>query len=167
MKNFVKNYQVVVAFLAIVMVLNLLLSENLNSDQHLEHLNKLRQSDKDQQQNMITFLNEQNDFLITKRNNVKETLSEKINNAKMHSEIVKNFSTQSFGVRSTHVISFSSKIVKNKNLKINLRRSKYLLPILFGGPNNQLVGFRESIYIAIQLNRTLVLPMFRKHRTDT
>ena len=167
MKNFVKNYQVVVPFLAIVMVLNLLLSENLNSDQHLEHLNKLRQSDKDQQQNMITFLNEQNDFLITKRNNVKETLSEKINNSKMHSEIVKNFSTQSFGVRSTHVISFSSKIVKNKNLKINLRRSKYLLPILFGGPNNQLVGFRESIYIAIQLNRTLVLPMFRKHRTDT
>ena len=56
--------------------------------------------------------------------------------------------------------------VKNIKPRINLRRNKYLFPILSNGPNNQLMGLRESIYIAIMLNRTLVMPFFRKHRTD-
>ena len=43
----------------------------------------------------------------------------------------------------------------------------FLIPILEWGPNNQLRGFMESMYIAIQLNRTLIIPPFFKHRTDT
>ena len=57
--------------------------------------------------------------------------------------------------------------VENIKPKINLNRNKFLFPLLSNGPNNQLMGLRESIYIAIRLNRTLVLPFFRKHRTDT
>jgi len=49
---------------------------------------------------------------------------------------------------------------------IKLNKSKYLLPILRNGPNNQLVGLRASIYVAIRLNRTMVLPKFFKHRSD-
>lgn len=56
---------------------------------------------------------------------------------------------------------------KNVEPKINLNKKKFLFPLLSNGPNNQLMGLRESIYIAIRLNRTLVLPFFRKHRTDT
>ena len=42
-----------------------------------------------------------------------------------------------------------------------------LLTVLTYGPNNQLRGFRESIFIAEMLNRTIVVPPFFKHdRTD-
>jgi len=50
--------------------------------------------------------------------------------------------------------------------KIKLDPKRFLLPILKNGPNNQLSELRDSIYIAIRLNRTLVLPQFFKHRTD-
>lgn len=44
-----------------------------------------------------------------------------------------------------------------------LSTTKYLATVLTFGPNNQIRGFRESVYLAIMLNRTLVLPPFFKH----
>uniref|UniRef100_H2YJH6 Uncharacterized protein n=1 Tax=Ciona savignyi TaxID=51511 RepID=H2YJH6_CIOSA len=49
---------------------------------------------------------------------------------------------------------------------VKLNPNRFLLPILKNGPNNQLSGLRDSIYISIRLNRTIVLPRFFKHRTD-
>ena len=46
------------------------------------------------------------------------------------------------------------------------RANKFLIPSLTWGPNNQLRGFRESVILAIQLNRTLCIPPFYKHKTD-
>lgn len=40
------------------------------------------------------------------------------------------------------------------------------MPVLPYGPNNQLRGFRETIILAIKLNRTVVMPPFYKHRSD-
>ena len=47
------------------------------------------------------------------------------------------------------------------------RPNKFLIPSLTWGPNNQLRGFRESVIMAIQLNRTLCIPPFYKHKTDS
>lgn len=45
-------------------------------------------------------------------------------------------------------------------------RDRFIIPILDGGPNNQLFELRETIFLAIKLNRTLVIPRFFKHFTD-
>ena len=52
------------------------------------------------------------------------------------------------------------------NSNILLDPDKFLIPDLTFGPNNQSVGFMESAFVAIRLNRTLVLPSFHKHITD-
>ena len=44
--------------------------------------------------------------------------------------------------------------------------NKFIMPVLPYGPNNQLRGFRETIILAIKLNRTVVMPPFYKHRSD-
>ena len=49
---------------------------------------------------------------------------------------------------------------------INLRKDYFIVATLPNGPNNQLISFRETMYLAIMLNRTLVLPGFRKHATE-
>lgn len=51
--------------------------------------------------------------------------------------------------------------------RVNSQGRKFLLPVLHFGPNNQLMGFRESIFVTMYLNRTIVIPTFLKHRTDT
>ena len=43
---------------------------------------------------------------------------------------------------------------------------KFLVPVLFFGPNNQIHGLREAIILSIKLNRTLALPPFYKHHTN-
>nr|XP_026691833.1 uncharacterized protein LOC100187397 isoform X2 [Ciona intestinalis] len=50
--------------------------------------------------------------------------------------------------------------------RIKLNPNKFLLPSLVWGPNNQLLGFLDSIVVAIKLNRTLVIPLFFKHSSD-
>ena len=51
--------------------------------------------------------------------------------------------------------------------QIRLDPDKFLIPVLTYGPNNQLRGFRETIFLALKLNRTIVPPPFYKHsRTD-
>ena len=41
------------------------------------------------------------------------------------------------------------------------------MPALIWGPMNQVEGLRESIALAIRLNRTLVIPPMYRHFTDT
>nr|XP_039265825.1 uncharacterized protein LOC120341394 [Styela clava] len=55
----------------------------------------------------------------------------------------------------------------NQNPVIRLRPDKFLLPILANGPNNQIIGLREAALVAIKLNRTLVIPKFFKHISDS
>uniref|UniRef100_H2YAJ9 GDP-fucose protein O-fucosyltransferase 2 n=1 Tax=Ciona savignyi TaxID=51511 RepID=H2YAJ9_CIOSA len=43
---------------------------------------------------------------------------------------------------------------------------KFILPWLYNGPNNQLMGLRQAVFVAIYLNRTLVIPVFQKHFND-
>lgn len=43
---------------------------------------------------------------------------------------------------------------------------RFIIPLLSMGPNNQLEGFLESVFLAIKLNRTLCIPPFFKHKTD-
>lgn len=49
---------------------------------------------------------------------------------------------------------------------VKLDKNKFLLPMLINGPNNQLVGFRKTLFVAIRLNRTIVIPTFHKHKSD-
>ena len=49
----------------------------------------------------------------------------------------------------------------------NFEKSKYLIPWLYNGPNNQLFGLRQAVYVAIALRRVLVLPLFFKHFMET
>ncbi|XP_039265904.2 uncharacterized protein LOC120341462 isoform X1 [Styela clava] len=53
------------------------------------------------------------------------------------------------------------------NPKMRLNPEKYLLVIPRGGPNNQMYELREALFIAIKLNRTIVMPKFFKHFTDS
>lgn len=62
----------------------------------------------------------------------------------------------------------TSKEILNKNLKTKIisNNEKFIIPILYNGPNNQLMGVRQAAYVSVILNRTLVLPTFRKHLTE-
>ena len=44
--------------------------------------------------------------------------------------------------------------------------SKFLLPIVKWGPNNQLIGFFESIQLSSFLDRKIVAPYWNKHQSD-
>lgn len=46
----------------------------------------------------------------------------------------------------------------NVTSKINTQDDKFLLGVFPYGPNNQMRGFRDTITLAIKLNRTVVLP---------
>ena len=50
--------------------------------------------------------------------------------------------------------------------KYQLNPDKFLLGIFPFGPSNQFHGFRDTVLMAIFLNRTLILPKFFKHRSD-
>nr|XP_018671699.1 uncharacterized protein LOC108950429 [Ciona intestinalis] len=54
----------------------------------------------------------------------------------------------------------------NKNPMIRLRNDRFLFVIVKNGPNNQLSSLRDAIFLCIMLNRTLVLPLMFKHKTD-
>ena len=41
--------------------------------------------------------------------------------------------------------------------------NKFMIPVFTYGPNNQLHGFREAIFMSIKLNRTIIPPPFFKH----
>ncbi|CAK8689387.1 uncharacterized protein LOC143459947 isoform X2 [Clavelina lepadiformis] len=50
--------------------------------------------------------------------------------------------------------------------QITLAPDRFLYPGLIWGPNNQIVGLFQSIYVAIRLNRTLVVPLFQTQYTE-
>jgi len=60
------------------------------------------------------------------------------------------------------VLRFSKSIIIEKP-KYVLDPEKFLTAFVSRGPNNQIYSLRETIYIAITLNRTLILPPFFKH----
>jgi len=43
---------------------------------------------------------------------------------------------------------------------------RYIMPVLIWGPMNQVEGLRETIALAIRLNRTVVIPPMYRHFTD-
>ena len=47
------------------------------------------------------------------------------------------------------------------------RPDRFLMPLIGWGPNNQLRGFREAAILAVKLNRTLCIPPFFKHHSDS
>ncbi|CAG5100503.1 Oidioi.mRNA.OKI2018_I69.XSR.g17028.t2.cds [Oikopleura dioica] len=57
--------------------------------------------------------------------------------------------------------------LRNVQPEYNLDRSRFLVPILIWGPNNQIRGFIETIFLAIKLNRTLLVPPFFRHSSES
>ncbi|CAK8689385.1 uncharacterized protein LOC143459949 [Clavelina lepadiformis] len=53
--------------------------------------------------------------------------------------------------------------VSNLSSQILLDPDKFLYPGLINGPNNHIYGLWQSVYLAIRLNRTLVMPRFATH----
>lgn len=50
--------------------------------------------------------------------------------------------------------------------KYKLNPKLFITPVYIWGPSSQLQGLRESIGVAIRLNRTLLLPPFLTHQSD-
>ncbi|CBY15212.1 unnamed protein product [Oikopleura dioica] len=50
--------------------------------------------------------------------------------------------------------------------QLTYEKEKFVVPILIFGPNNQIQGFRESLFIAETLGRKLILPPFFEHYTS-
>lgn len=51
--------------------------------------------------------------------------------------------------------------------KFKLNPNEFITPVYIWGPSSQLQGLREAIGVAIRLNRTLLLPPFLTHQTDS
>lgn len=51
--------------------------------------------------------------------------------------------------------------------KFKLNPNQFITPVYIWGPSSQLQGLREAIGVAIRLNRTLLLPPFLTHQTDS
>jgi hypothetical protein len=51
--------------------------------------------------------------------------------------------------------------------KFELNPELFITPVYIWGPSSQLQGLRESIGVAIRLNRTLLLPPFLTHQSDS
>ncbi|XP_078482009.1 uncharacterized protein LOC108950429 [Ciona intestinalis] len=111
----------------------------------------------------------------------KQTFQRNLKFMNKHSALSKNFHLQ-FGGISVHrqnkssndsnsttlkscpvKVNFGSSI---KNPMIHLRNDRFLFVIVKNGPNNQLSSLRDAIFLCIMLNRTLVLPLMFKHKTD-
>ncbi|CAG5109954.1 Oidioi.mRNA.OKI2018_I69.chr2.g4420.t1.cds [Oikopleura dioica] len=52
---------------------------------------------------------------------------------------------------------------ENVLAKYETRPDKFLTSVLMNGPNNQLLGLRETMFIAIKLKRSYIMPKFFKH----
>jgi len=51
--------------------------------------------------------------------------------------------------------------------KFKLNPDQFITPVYIWGPSSQLQGLREAIGVAIRLNRTLLLPPFLTHQSDS
>ena len=57
----------------------------------------------------------------------------------------------------------SINIINQTEPKFKTRRDRFISSVVSRGPNNQLISLRETIFIAIKLDRALILPPFFKH----
>ena len=79
------------------------------------------------------------------------------------------FFCEIFDIDKNYIFSIECSIIEGVDWNINvspryrLRPDKFIVPVFTYGPNNQLHGFRESIFMAIKLNRTIIAPPFFKH----
>ena len=78
-----------------------------------------------------------------------------INNLHIHSKNLSKFRSKWDEIKYTKQVTF----------KKNPHKNKYLITTFVGGPNNQYVGFRESLIMANMLDRILILPIFSPHGT--
>ncbi|CAG5076982.1 Oidioi.mRNA.OKI2018_I69.PAR.g8603.t1.cds [Oikopleura dioica] len=60
-------------------------------------------------------------------------------------------------------LNIQPSIEKKIEPKYNLSPERFLTAFVSRGPNNQIYSLRETIFIALALNRTLILPPFFKH----
>merc|ERR1712176_256268 len=58
------------------------------------------------------------------------------------------------------------KVGQDVDPKFKLNPEQFITPVYIWGPSSQLQGLRESIGVAIRLNRTLLLPPFLTHNSD-
>ncbi|CBY08169.1 unnamed protein product [Oikopleura dioica] len=70
-------------------------------------------------------------------------------------ELVENYYNESWAYQSRSLCDEDPINYETQALNKNI-----LIPMLVWGPNNQLQGFRESVYIAKALNRSIAAPLF-------
>ena len=84
-----------------------------------------------------------------------------------HSKSTKNFkNTKHFKNQWTCPFDFKQNLNKKTPPRYILDPTKFIINVSPFGPNNQFHGFRDTILMAIYLNRTLILPKFFKHGSD-
>ncbi|XP_076824685.1 uncharacterized protein LOC143470435 [Clavelina lepadiformis] len=107
------------------------------------------------------------DNLDNKRLNLKSSLIETYQANQNH--VYDNDALNSTKVRQRRSTNCSlwgaypNQLITSLASQIKLNPKNFLYPGLFGGPNNQLMGLLQSIFVAIRLNRTLVVPKFSTH----
>ena len=81
-----------------------------------------------------------------------------LNQSKIHieEEIVFNETSQC-------TLQWKSQLSENPVIKLN--SAKFILPLLINESNDQMVGFRDAIFLSIALNRTLIMPRFYQHKS--
>ena len=57
---------------------------------------------------------------------------------------------------STECLNFKN-WTNNQTPKFQLDPNRFLIPVLYNGPNNQMLGFQQSIVMAILLNRFVTI----------
>ena len=103
---------------------------------------------------------------------MKENLDWDSERKKLFDEKMPSLSYENFIKIEEHVENHNScpiylnEITELKNPKKQLNNTKYLLPILKWGPNNQILGFYESAFMAKYLQAKLVVPPFFFSHTD-
>ena len=113
----------------------------------------------------------QNSSSLTRLEKPTTTDVKSTENSVHNTERILNISTLQLSGQQNNLKNFcpSWDVDFSRKLKplIDLDRTKFLTPVLTYGPNNQLRGFRETVWLAIKLNRSIVVPPFFKHdRTD-
>ena len=87
---------------------------------------------------------------LKKTNNTPEDNQERAYQGKVSNE---NELTQTKSVNCTLWEPYRDDLITPFSTRIKLNPSRFLYPGFYGGPNNQIMGLHQSIYVAISLNR--------------
>ena len=52
-----------------------------------------------------------------------------------------------------HDTEYEEEVQSGPQPKFVLDNSRYLIPLLYNGPNNQMIGFQQSVLLSVLLNR--------------